>query len=646
MSKKKIPGSREEDSWFTEDQLEGLELADEHDDLRSPIPTQVVSNGEYVPGPQTLKQKEVEHRIKELAAHAAKKLGVSRRKFLASSGGIAASFIAMNEAYGAEFFKVSKDEVFEPQAHAKNAPPSDLFVLDDQLHTIRSSQKGPGNTLRSIAEGIPSSLNRLNLPDELGGVNTPWNPALVGLPNDNINFQLVQFMKDVYLDAQTTIGILSNNTSAAIPDVGTSRPPRNVQESEAGEFLSATQTMSVRDWVNDIAGSTRMLGHGQLFPGLGNQHDPVYEDYHRWQIENLKPDSWKGYTSANSTKHLTPDAPGGTLDPLSGMTRWRLDDEVSAYPMYAVLTEARYREYARTHPGFYNICIHKGLSTGSALTDAAGTPIGSSSVPLGLPDDIPKAARDWPQLNFLIYHSCIKSGFWMGSTKGTTSGGQPTPPGAYDDLLAGNLLNGVPNIHWTTQFLQTSAPFRNVFAELGTTFASCIVTFPSLAAHLLGQMLKYFGEDRIVFGSDSVWYGSPQWQIEAMWRFQIPDVFPSQDANGNKLPGGTRAGWGYPQLTETAKRKILGLNNGRLYGIKNVDGKLTNDPDACEDKNKDNGRYHPVPVNFESLIPISLKRTMEFDGYAMDDNLSKMRREYLAMGGVPNNVRHGWIRRG
>src|ERR671938_764168 len=119
MSKKKVPGSREEDSWFTEDQLDGLELADEvEDDLRSPIPTQIVSNGEYLPAPQTLKQKEVEHRIKELAAAASKKLGVSRRKFLASSGGIAASFIAMNEAYGAEFFRVSREEMFEPKAHA------------------------------------------------------------------------------------------------------------------------------------------------------------------------------------------------------------------------------------------------------------------------------------------------------------------------------------------------------------------------------------------------------------------------------------------------------------------------------------------------------------------------------------------------
>ena len=118
--------------------------ADDADDLRGPIPTQMVSNGEYLPNPQTQKQKEVEFRIKELAERVSKKLGISRRKFLGSSGGIAASFIAMNEAHGAEFFKVSKEEMFEPDAHAKNAPPRDLFVFDDQLHTIRSSRTGVG----------------------------------------------------------------------------------------------------------------------------------------------------------------------------------------------------------------------------------------------------------------------------------------------------------------------------------------------------------------------------------------------------------------------------------------------------------------------------------------------------------------------
>jgi len=156
-----------------------------------------------------------------------------------------------------------------------------------------------------------------------------------------------------------------------------------------------------------------------------------------------------------------------------------------------------------------------------------------------------------------------------------------------------------------------------------------------------------FGEHRIVFGSDSVWYGGPQWQIEALWRFQIPDVFP---ASGG---GGTRSQFGYPQITESAKRKILGLNNARLYGIRNTDGRLTNDNSAdCRDdddrhdhdRDDERGAYHPVPSNYASLIPVSLKRTMEYAGFATDDRLSRYRREYLAAGANPRHTRFGWTR--
>ncbi len=59
---------------------------------------------------------------------------------------------------------------------------------------------------------------------------------------------------------------------------------------------------------------------------------------------------------------------------------------------------------------------------------------------------------------------------------------------------------------------------------------------PTVAAHIMGQLLKFMGPDRIVFGSDSVWYGSPQWQIEAMWRFQIPEDM--------------RRRYGYPEFTD------------------------------------------------------------------------------------------------
>ena len=129
----------------------------------------------------------------------------------------------------------------------------------------------------------------------------------------------------------------------------------------------------------------------------------------------------------------------------------------------------------------------------------------------------------------------------------------------------------VPNIRWATQLAMIaggkyvagaeptsnspSSPHRlpNVYAELGTTMASMIVTFPIALAHLLGQQLYYMGSQNIVFGSDSMWYGGPQWQIDALWRFQIPEVLQQQ--------------WGYPAITQMDKRNILGLNSARLYGL-------------------------------------------------------------------------------
>src|SRR2546425_286799 len=97
-----------------------------------------------------------------------------------------------------------EDDAWFSDEQLAQVSPADLFVFDDQLHIIRSSRTGPGNALRDIAQGNHNSFNPLNLPDELGNINAPWNPALVGLPNLNSNFHLVQFIKDVYLDSQVT----------------------------------------------------------------------------------------------------------------------------------------------------------------------------------------------------------------------------------------------------------------------------------------------------------------------------------------------------------------------------------------------------------------------------------------------------------
>ena len=116
-----------------------------------------------------------------------------------------------------------------------------------------------------------------------------------------------------------------------------------------------------------------------------------------------------------------------------------------------------------------------------------------------------------------------------------------------------------------------------------------------------------------MFGSDSLWYGSPQWQIEAFWRFQIPEKLQEK--------------WDYPEITKADKRNMLGLNSARLYHVPSTKPKA----------------FQPVPADFEARIPHDLKTLLEFPGFA-SDNLSKMRARYLAEGAVPDHTRYGWVR--
>src|SRR5258708_10963801 len=68
-----------------------------------PIPTQIVSNGEYLPPPQSATQKKVEARINELADVNGKHLGLSRRQFLRTSCVMAAAVLPMKGTYGNVF---------------------------------------------------------------------------------------------------------------------------------------------------------------------------------------------------------------------------------------------------------------------------------------------------------------------------------------------------------------------------------------------------------------------------------------------------------------------------------------------------------------------------------------------------------------
>src|SRR5207247_3738129 len=162
--------------------------------------------------------------------------GGRRWGFGRRSGGMAGTLLAMNEVFG-RIFTVSLIEMFEPAAYAAAAPPKDLFVFDDQLHFVRGSKPSPAG-LRAIAQGPSSAPTVKSNPfnprgqlDETGQAWSVWNPALVGLPIGPGYAHITQFIKDVYLDSQVTIGLWSNVTASLVQIEGArSRVPRNADE--------------------------------------------------------------------------------------------------------------------------------------------------------------------------------------------------------------------------------------------------------------------------------------------------------------------------------------------------------------------------------------------------------------------------------
>ncbi|HZI39467.1 MAG TPA: amidohydrolase family protein [Acidimicrobiia bacterium] len=597
---------------MTPQELARCRPASEVDRLGLPIPTHLVSNEEYFPPfLQTAHQKQVEARVLDALESVPTRLNISRRRFLTTSAGLAASFVALNEvfrdyAFGESLFRVGKDGVFDHGAFLADGPPSDLFVFDDQCHLVRGA--GPGHNIgvsvRAIAQGesarLPNSpfvsnpWNPHNHPDEHGEPWANWNPTLIGRSNwDGAEFWLPNFIKYYFFESQTSVALISNITmignvagsAAGIKDIPATA--RNVYEARPQEvFVTAEQNFACREFINSMAGSTRALSHGLMYMGPGNLW------YLQEQIDRFGVDSWKGYQVPNA-KRDDSDAP---------FEHWTFDDEELAFPTFAFIQEA-HRKYGSIKPGLNCICVHKGLGDSAVATD------------------IPGAAAAFPGLNFVIYHSCIRPGFFDYE--------------AWQDVKSGRLRDGVPDIKDTTEFAQLVAPYPNVYAELGTIFASSVVTFPTLCAHLMGILFKYLGADRIVWGTDSTFYGSPQWQIEAFWRLQIPEEF--------------RKRYGYPEITPEMKRKVLGLNSARLYGMS---------PDVTS--------YTKVPADYHDRIvgDTELMRTMEYDdrlpneapmspyGSASanrNDRFEKLRAGYREGAetrfGVPHsNRRDGWIR--
>src|SRR5712691_863123 len=99
-----------------------------------PLPTRLVSNEEFLPQPQTAAQREVEDRILTEAARLAPRVGLSRRDFLRTSGGMVTSLLAMNAVFG-RFFDVLPVEAADKAAFKERSGDA-YFIFDVQLHYV------------------------------------------------------------------------------------------------------------------------------------------------------------------------------------------------------------------------------------------------------------------------------------------------------------------------------------------------------------------------------------------------------------------------------------------------------------------------------------------------------------------------------
>jgi predicted TIM-barrel fold metal-dependent hydrolase len=320
-----------------------------------------------------------------------------------------------------------------------------------------------------------------------------------------------EFIKEVFLDSDTDIMVLS-----FVP---------STREDEPVTIEDADRTRQI---VAELEGSKRLMIHGRVNPNQEGDLEAMDALAENWNIS-----AFKTYTQYG---------PGGV--------GFFLSDDVGRQMI----------ERAR-RLGVRNICVHKGI------------PFGPQSYEHSQCSDIGVVARDYPDMNFLIYHS----GFVPGTPEQAFEDGAGRD--GIDTLIQSLVDNGI-------------GPTSNVYAELGSTWRF-LMRDPDNAAHALGKLLRYAGEDNVLWGTDSIWYGSPQDQIQAFRTFQISDEFQER--------------FGYPAITPALRAKVFGLNATVPYGIDQDEVRLHTSRDFVAAERLAY-REHPTP----SFLTYGPKTRREF----------------------------------
>ena len=451
---------------------------DQNKGVDSPMPTQVVSNEEFIPRPQNQRQKHVEYLIGEMAAEKSKKLGMDRRRFMGSSMGLATCWLAMNQVYG-KAFEVEEAEALEPAAAEEKWPKGEYFVLDVQTH---------------FTNGLALNFRNSDFVKSMG----------FSLTNDAAAYGYKNFLKEIFFDSETDMIVISGVPGRELLRDAAGKVPEG-RDRRGGILPSWLMSQAARE-INDLSGSVRAVCQGNLAPNhywdkAANNLDKTatFEQMDR-ELKQYGIASWKWYC------HSDPGQSGGGF---------QLDDDKAAW----FYEESRKR-------GMKIFSVHKGYSYQSRTLGH-----------LANPKDVEKAALNNPDLTFIIYHSALKHGTTEPEFK--ESFDATTGDFAWHDVLMG--------------IKRRNPKINNVYCEIGSFFGPLLIANPAMAMHGMGKNIKYYGADHVIWGTDCLWWGSPQWVIDAFKRFQISDELCEK--------------FGYKKLTKDDKAKIFGLNAARIYGI-------------------------------------------------------------------------------
>jgi predicted TIM-barrel fold metal-dependent hydrolase len=499
-------------------------LRDHRKGVDTPMPTQAVSNEEFIPRPQSEPQKQVEQLIGEMSETRAKKLGLDRRAFMASTMGLATCFLAQNKIFASKIWDVDEVETWEAAPTEEKFPKGEYFIIDLQSH---------------FTNGLP-----------IGGFRNAEFVKNMGfqLKNDAEAYGFKNFVKEMFFDSETSLIVISGVPGKEINRgadgqvlEGAARTP-----GLSGTVLPSWVMSARKKELNDLAGCQRALCQGNCAPNhywdtKSNTQDQtaLFEQMDR-EVKTYGIDSWKWYC------HTDPGRSGNGF---------KLDDEKLTYPFYEQSKKL----------GLKIFSIHKGYASQSRTLGH-----------LANPADVEKAALDHPDLTFIVYHSALKHGPSEPEFKKDGFFDPTTGDFAWHDVLM--------------KLKQRNPQMNNVYCEIGSAFGSLAIQHPIMCQHLIGKNIKHYGADHVLWGTDCLWWGSPQWVIEAFKRFQISDELCEK--------------FGYKKLTKDDKAKIFGLNAAKIYG---------------------------VDINVQrKAFPA--------------DSLSKLKQAYLSQGGRRSNAAYGWVR--